>query len=308
MPIAVALGAAIVAVLALIILYGLGLVTRMIAALVQDWPWPFDHIVGWVIGYEEKWLSLLEHAILGALHPIFMFIEGHSQGIATFIAGLIDYLFHLDDKTNSVHRTAEAAAAAAAAAQKTAGKAASVARVEQIIRPTYLLAHQTAANLANYERYVERRVVPAIDQTILREERKAIARAEAYTTAAIGALDEVYHRRLRELVPAGTAIPGYALDTIPIALAGTIAALLPLVAEAETCWNPMCADWNLAKDVLESALSGLAAAGVVAALAEMVTNPAAAAKVVAGAAGDVGGSAEALWESLGIPLSPESGT
>lgn len=147
-----------------------------------------------------------------------------------------------------------------------------------------------------------------IQQSIAANEHKAVTSANSHTTAVINAQDDILHRRLKEIVPAHIAIPGWAESTIPIALAGVIAAVLPIADIADTCLNPMCSDYAAATAALSSLLAGLGAVGALEFLVQAITNPESFGSQVAGYADSVGNDAvRALGGILQLPTSELGG-
>lgn len=134
---------------------------------------------------------------------------------------------------------------------------------------------------------------------------KAEAHAKAAAVSLVESQDEIFRRRVRALEGArGISIP-WATDTIPIALAGIAAAVVPLTIEAAECVTPMCSDWNLAKDALEAALAGLTTAGAITFLVDAVTNPESFGKSVADSAGVWGDRAvDVFYDTLGLTRPP----
>ena len=145
---------------------------------------------------------------------------------------------------------------------------------------------------------------------LVKEINAAQGRAEEHSrAAAVSLIDsetEIFRRRVIAIEGArGISIP-WAHETIPIALAGVMAAVVPLTIEAEKCWNPMCSDWNAAKSLLEGLLAGVTTVGAIEFLADAVQHPESLGATVAGYADQIGNLAvDTFYDTLGLAGSPD---
>lgn len=117
--------------------------------------------------------------------------------------------------------------------------------------------------------------------------------------------DHIFQHRAAALADArGLTIP-WAADTIPIALAGIAAAVVPIEAEMLRCVNPMCSDWNAAKGLLEGLVAGIGTVGAIEFLVGAITHPESFGKTVAGYADEVGNLAvDSFYGILGLGPPP----
>ena len=302
MPIAIAAAAFAIGLLCMLLIWG----TQYLIRLLTNWN------VGWL---PIKWvfnaatalpLALLqgmENLILPALAPLKHFFDNTEKAAATFVTGIVNYVLHLNDKTNQVHKSVQNAQATANAGYNAKAVKKEIANAQALARAASNTAIAAANQLHHFESNLHGVSLSVIAQQSAAAEHKAIQRSESYTTTAIGSLNDQYHRRLHEVVPAHIAIPGWAEATIPIALAGVIAQVLPLAELADTCFDPMCADYAAATAALAGLLEGLSAAGAISFLAEAIKNPTGTAAAVA----DIGQgiaetAASTLADILGINI------
>ena len=301
MPLILPLAAVAISLLCMLLVWGTGYLIRLLTNWNVGWA-PIRWVIRASLALPVTLLQGMENLILPALHPMEQFFGNMEKAAATFVEGVVNYVLHLNDKTNANHRAAGAAGAAAKTAQKDyAGLLHHVNSLESVA-PIAKVANTTAANLKAFEHHLDAAVLPGIVQSISAAEHKAIQRSESYTTAAVASLNDIYHRRLHEVVPAHISIPGWAEATIPIALAGVIAQVLPLAEMADTCFNPMCADYAAATAALEGLIAGLGAVGVLSFLVNAINSPGTFGRSVGEAGDEMGAAAESLWQDLGLPL------
>ena len=140
-----------------------------------------------------------------------------------------------------------------------------------------------------------------ITQQIDAAQSKAEQHAYAASVTLIHAQDEIYRRRVATIADATGLPAGILHDTIPIALASVVGLEATIAQEITRCLDPMCSDWNLAKDALEGVLGALTTAGAISFLAQAVTDPESFGQSVAGFADGIGNLAiTSFYEALGL--------
>ena len=302
MPLILPLAAVAIGLLCVLLVWGTGYLIRLLTNWNVGWA-PIRWVIRASLALPVTLLQGMENLILPALHPMEQFFGNMEKAAATFVEGVVNYVLHLNDKTNANHRAASYAGAAAKTAQKDYGCLLLHVIGLVSVAPVAKVANTTAANLKAFEHHLDAVVLPGIHSSISAAVHQAEASSKDNTKGAIASQSTIFHHTLINHWPIGLPIPTYAEATIPIALAGIIAQVAALEAEATTCWNPMCSDWNLAKDALASLGLTLGAAGAISFLVEAITNPVG----TAGAVADIGlgieeTAASTLANILGINI------
>lgn len=283
MPIAIEAAVFAIGLLCMLLIWGTGYLKQLLTNWNVGWL-PIKWVFNAATALPLQLLQGMENLILPALAPLKHFFDNTEKAAATFVTGIVNYVLHLNDKTNANHRAAGYAGAAAKTAQKDYGSLLHHVNGLVSVAPVAKVANTTAANLKAFEHHLDAVVLPGIHSSISAAVHQAEASSKDNTKGAIASQSTIFHHTLINHWPIGLPIPTYAETTIPIALAGIIAQVAALEAEATTCWNPMCSDWNLAKDVLATLGLTLGAAGAISFLVEAITNPVG----TAGAVADIG--------------------
>ena len=283
MPIAIEAAVFAIGLLCMLLIWGTGYLKQLLTNWNVGWL-PIKWVFNAATALPLALLQGMENLILPALAPLKHFFDNTEKAAATFVTGIVNYVLHLNDKTNANHRAAGYAGAAAKTAQKDYGSLLHHVNGLVSVAPVAKVANTTAANLKAFEHHLDAVVLPGIHSSISAAVHQAEASSKDNTKGAIASQSTIFHHTLINHWPIGLPIPTYAETTIPIALAGIIAQVAALEAEATTCWNPMCSDWNLAKDVLATLGLTLGAAGAISFLVEAITNPVG----TAGAVADIG--------------------
>lgn len=140
-----------------------------------------------------------------------------------------------------------------------------------------------------------------IEQKIAAAQSKAEQNASAAATVALHAQDEIYRRKVSQIGSAVGLPTGILESTIPIALALSVGYEGTIAEEVAQCLEPMCNDWNAAKNALEGALGALTVGGAISFLVAALTEPAVAGKLVAGEADAIGDLAiDSFYGILGL--------
>jgi hypothetical protein len=305
MPALVELGPVVLAGMALLLLFGIVLVVKLLAAILNGIPviggWLAKHLTQPVL----NWLNAIQHDLLDVLESAVRLLVRWYLAVESWTNGVWDFLFHLNEKTNVSHNAITGLSKTVNGSSGLRSLRSEVDGAAQKAAAAKVIAHNAQIEIGQLRRYLNGAKTAAIDQRILRAEHDA----EVHSAAAFAALragdEAVLHRRIRQLeVSLGITIPD-AAQTIPIALAGVMAYVAVLEAEAARCWNPMCSDWRLAKNLLEGLLAGFGAAGALEFLANAVQHPETMGKLVAGYADEVGKlSVDTLYGILGLPVPP----
>ena len=302
MPLLIPLAAVAIGLLCMLLVWGTGYLVRLLTNWNVGWA-PLKWVIQGALAIPTTLLQGMENLILPALSPIKQFFDNTEKAAATFVEGVTNYVLHLNDKVNQVHRSVQNAQATANAGYNAKAVKKEIANAQALARQAANSATATANGLHHFESSLRGVSASVIAQQSAAAEAKAIKRSESYTTTAVNSLTDQYHRRLHETYPTHLSIPGYAEATIPIALAGVVAQVATLAEQADLCTSPMCSDWNLAKDALATLGLTLGAAGAISFLVEAITNPVG----TAGAVADVGlgleeTAASTLANILGINI------
>lgn len=302
MPIAIEAGLFAIALLCMLLIWGTGYLKQLLTNWNVGWL-PIKWVFNAATALPLQLLQGMENLILPALAPLKHFFDNTEKAAATFVTGIVNYVLHLNDKTNQVHKSVQNAQATANAGYNAKAVKKEIANAQALARAASNTAIAAANQLHHFESNLHGVSLSVIAQQSAAAEAKAIKRSEAYTTTAIGSLNDQYHRQLQRTYPTHLSIPGYAEATIPIALAGVVAQVATLAEQADLCTSPMCSDWNLAKDALATLGLTLGAAGAISFLVEAITNPVG----TAGAVADVGlgieeTAASTLANILGINI------
>ena len=283
MPLILPLAAVAIGLLCVLLVWGTGYLIRLLTNWNVGWA-PIRWVIRASLALPVTLLQGMENLILPALHPMEQFFGNMEKAAATFVEGVVNYVLHLNDKTNQVHKSVQNAQATANAGYNAKALKTEVASAQALARQAANSATAVSNGLHHFESSLKGVSASVIAQQSAAAEAKAIRRSEAYTTTAVNSLTDQYHRQLQRTYPTHLSIPGYAEATIPIALAGVIAQVATLAEQADLCTSPMCSDWNLAKDALASLGLTLGAAGAISFLVEAITNPVG----TAGAVADIG--------------------
>ena len=302
MPLILPLAAVAIGLLCVLLVWGTGYLIRLLTNWNVGWA-PIRWVIRASLALPVTLLQGMENLILPALHPMEQFFGNMEKAAATFVEGVVNYVLHLNDKTNQVHKSVQNAQATANAGYNAKAVKKEIASAQALARQAANSATAVSNGLHHFESSLKGVSASVIAQQSAAAEAKAIRRSEAYTTTAVNSLNDQYHRQLQRTYPTHLSIPGYAEATIPIALAGVIAQVATLAEQADLCTSPMCSDWNLAKDALASLGLTLGAAGAISFLVEAITNPVG----TAGAVADIGlgieeTAASTLANILGINI------
>lgn len=311
MPEAVPLGAAVLAAMALLLIFGAVLLVKFIGAIFHDVPliggWLARHITQPVL----VWLNDIQHDLLDVLESLLREFERLENALGAWLAGVIGYLFHLNDKTNYLYNQQLDFRDDLKRATGSQTVNHSIAALRSEVEKATQKGNEGVAGVATIRNDLNGPYHRAIDQRILAAQHNAEVHSRSAFTSVIDSQNDILHRRIQQLeVSLGITIPD-AEATIPYALAGVMAYTAVLTAEAESCYNPMCGDWRAAKAALEGALGTLSAAGAISFLVAAIENPSSTAALVAGSADAVGNAAvDNFYELLGIqnPAATEPGS
>ena len=223
----------------------------------------------------------------GRVHP---FITGTHAAIVTH-----------EEKINNLHAAVNALTYGHPVAETKKAADTTAAQLRWQVAEAKNAAKAATVALHSFQSYVHGRYLTLIDQHIGRAQSQAEANAKAAAVTLVESQNEIFRRRLGVLAgEQGVSLPWEA-DTIPYALAGVISVLYPLVAEAESCYNPMCSDWRAAKSLL-SELEGLVGIAVGATLVtEAIEHPITTGITIGREAASIGNNAVDIWKSLGLP-------
>jgi len=290
----------IVAALALAAIGGLALIAKLIGALFHGIPL----VGGWVDSHVARLAGEAFHGIEGffltALQPLQQEFDYVGATVATWITEVEDSLTNSHSATRSLSGSVKSIQSHTATASG-ASIQAEINELELRIKAQEAAIAAESSRITDLRTYVDTTYNAEVEASITASRLDAEHNAAAGLRAYDASQEATLHAHIRTLETSLHITIPDAEATIPVALAGTMAYVATLTAEAETCYNPMCSDWNAAKGLLRE-LEGLVTAAVGGGLLiEAVENPIAAGVAIGNQATTLGQNAIDVWHSLGLP-------
>ena len=301
MPLILPLAAVAIGLLCVLLVWGTGYLIRLLTNWNVGWA-PIRWVIRASLALPVTLLQGMENLILPALHPMEQFFGNMEKAAATFVEGVVNYVLHLNDKTNQGTKARRTPRRRPSRLQRQGTQDRSR------LGPGPARQAANSATAANKRPPPLRKLAQGVSASVIAQqsaaaEAKAIRRSEAYTTTAVNSLTTSHHTSTTRGPIRLTSDPRLCRGDDPDSpRRGHRPGRHPRRA-GRPLDHPMCSDWNLAKDALASLGLTLGAAGAISFLVEAITNPVG----TAGAVADIGlgieeTAASTLANILGINI------
>lgn len=239
--------------------------------------------------------------LVGPIQSIVNELDGHSAGLGGYISENTEAHITHNRKTALLHSDIEALRAQYKVPPAGVATTKTVETVRSTADKALDEARAAAQAVTNLHSYLNNHYWSRVEQRVEQAQSQAEIHSRAAIVTLIDGQDEIYRRKVLE-IGSGIGLPAGILEgTIPEALALAVGAEATLLQEEVECVQPMCNDWNAAKNALEGALGALTVGGAISFLVAALTEPAVAGKLVAGEADAIGDLAiDSFYGILGL--------